>query len=73
MIYKNKKQYFIVDYNNYSGNGCVRDVFYDKNDARIKKERGDIYIFHDDKLGFSRVLYTDKKTADNVLLMMMID
>lgn len=67
------KTYFAVDYDNYSGAGCVRELVFPENDSRIQKERGGIYVLHDLKLGFSRVLYTDKKTAENVLLELSLD
>lgn len=62
-----------VEYDNFMGAGCVRDLYFEPGDPRIKKERGGVFIFTDKALGLSRVLYADKKTADNVLLEMIND
>lgn len=62
-----------VDYNNYTGAGGVRDLYFEPNDPRITKERGGVLIFQDKNLGLSRVLYETKQQAENVLLEIMQD
>lgn len=62
-----------VEYDNYSGAGRVRDLYFEPGDPRIKRERGGVLVFTDKALGLSRVLYETKEQAENVLLQVMND
>lgn len=62
-----------VEYDNYSGAGRVRDLYFEPDDPRITKERGGVFVFTDKALGLSRVLYETKEQAENVLLQVMND
>ena len=68
-----KKTFWEVEYDNFMGNGFVRAMEFDTTDARIRQETDDVYIFHDDKLGYSRVLYTTENAADCALMAVMQD
>lgn len=61
--------FYFIDFNNYFQTGTVRELEFKRTDPRIKRERAGCYIFHDDNLGLSRVLYTNKKKAEYVLML----
>ena len=62
-----------VDYNNYTGSGGVRDLYFAPGDKRIQKERGGVFVFRDSALGLSRVLYETKQQAEEVLQQIIQD
>lgn len=61
--------FYFIDFNNYFQTGTVRELELKKIDPRIRRDGVGCYIFHDDKLGLSRVLYTNKRKAEYVLLL----
>lgn len=67
------KIFYLVNFDNYNGDGTVCSFAADENDPQIKRERGGVLVFTDKKSGFSRVIYETKKDAESVLYSMICD
>ncbi len=63
----------MVEFNNYYGEGSVRELEFKKGDKRIKKDGKKSWLFEDEALGLRRCLYKKKSDAEYVLLLLEQD
>lgn len=66
------KKYYIVNYDNYSGVGNVRELEFPKDCPYIKKDGKD-FLYENEKLGLRRCLYKTREKAEYVLMLLEQD